>query len=353
MSVLLLKVTKTFCNPLWWMHECVCGINFIFEIEVLCSIACWLRSEPPLKVCINCISWMMTRCSEKHWGSFQRKLGWTTYNSWLAFWQSFKEFYWPNRDEKMYKKVWSDISVYNTINREEIGSSKSSLVHSVVYQRRLWTPNLFPVDGVVHRNIGSDFFVHLFVSLWSIKFFKIKENCLHHCHSHKSLTIGIEDEPQSYLYETFPFSSSSPLKRALKIIIDGFQYSIFFYRFFKTYRRSQWNKYFLWCDKKYFHSMMVWIAWEPPLYTPSTSHSRWTRNQRATSMIFGTSTQNTRMKKRKPQKQGLTGLDFEINVKNCQKMNKMLKIVKIDHLQWAAVQKRAWWEADFFTSFQW
>ena len=41
------KVTKPFCNPLWWMHECVCGINFIFAIEVLCSIACWLRSEPP------------------------------------------------------------------------------------------------------------------------------------------------------------------------------------------------------------------------------------------------------------------------------------------------------------------
>ena len=64
MSVLLLKVTKPFCNPLWWMQGCVCGINFIFEIEVLCSIACWVRSEPPLKVCINCISWMMTRCSE-------------------------------------------------------------------------------------------------------------------------------------------------------------------------------------------------------------------------------------------------------------------------------------------------
>ena len=77
--------------------------------------------------------------------------------------------------------------------------------------------------------------------------------------------------------------------------------------------------------KKYFHSMMVWIAWEPPLYTHSTSHSRWTRNQRATSMIFGTSTQNTWMKKRKPQKQGLTGLDFEINVKNCQKMSNNAK----------------------------
>ena len=32
-------------------------------------------------------------------------IGWTTYNSWLAFWQSFKGFYWPKRDEKMYKKV--------------------------------------------------------------------------------------------------------------------------------------------------------------------------------------------------------------------------------------------------------
>ena len=32
-------------------------------------------------------------------------------------------------------------------------------------------------------------------------------------------------------------------------------------------------------------------------------------------------------------KQGLTGLDFEISVKNCQKMSKMLKIVKIGHLQ--------------------
>ena len=32
-------------------------------------------------------------------------------------------------------------------------------------------------------------------------------------------------------------------------------------------------------------------------------------------------------------KTGLTGLDFEINVKNCQKRSKMLKIVKIGHLQ--------------------
>ena len=40
----LLKVIKPVCNPLWWMQERVCGINFIFEIQVLCSIACWLKS---------------------------------------------------------------------------------------------------------------------------------------------------------------------------------------------------------------------------------------------------------------------------------------------------------------------
>ena len=44
--------------------------------------------------------------------------------------------------------------------------------------------------------------------------------------------------------------------------------------------------------------------------------------------------------------------DFEINVKNCQKLSKMLKIVKIGHLQWAAVQKRAWWEVDFLHHFK-
>ena len=42
-------------------------------------------------------------------------------------------------------------------------------------------------------------------------------------------------------------------------------------------------------------------------------------------MIFGRSTQNTWMKKRKPQKQGLTGLDFEIHAKKCQKMSKNAK----------------------------
>ena len=42
-------------------------------------------------------------------------------------------------------------------------------------------------------------------------------------------------------------------------------------------------------------------------------------------MIFGKSMQNTWMKKRQPQKQGLTGLDLEINVKNSQKMGKNAK----------------------------
>ena len=61
-----------------------------------------------------------------------------------------------------------------------------------------------------------------------------KENCLHRCYSQiRSLTIGSEEEPQSYLHVTFPFSSSSPLKRALKIIIHGFQCSIFFYGFLR------------------------------------------------------------------------------------------------------------------------
>ena len=35
-----------------------------------------------------------------------------------------KDFIDQKRDEKMYKKVWSDFSVYNTINREEIRRSR-------------------------------------------------------------------------------------------------------------------------------------------------------------------------------------------------------------------------------------
>ena len=37
------------------------------------------------------------------------------------------------------------------------------------------SPDLCPVDGVVHRNIGPDFFVHLLSRFWSIKFFKTSE----------------------------------------------------------------------------------------------------------------------------------------------------------------------------------
>ena len=49
----------------------------------------------------------------------QCKIGWTTFNSWLAFWR-FKEFNDQKRDEKDVQRVWSDISVYNTINRAEM-----------------------------------------------------------------------------------------------------------------------------------------------------------------------------------------------------------------------------------------
>ena len=36
--VLSLKVSKAFCKQLWWMQERVCRMNFIFEIQRLCSI---------------------------------------------------------------------------------------------------------------------------------------------------------------------------------------------------------------------------------------------------------------------------------------------------------------------------
>ena len=41
--------------------------------------------------------------------------------------------------------------------RPTILDSHSDKVYSVPTTT---SPNLFPVDGVVHRNIGSDFFVH-------------------------------------------------------------------------------------------------------------------------------------------------------------------------------------------------
>ena len=62
---------------------------------------------------------------------------------------SFKGFYWPKARRKDVQKS-SDISVYNTINREE-------------------------VDGVVHRNIGT--FLYIFSSrFWSVKSFKTCQN---------------------------------------------------------------------------------------------------------------------------------------------------------------------------------
>ena len=49
--------------------------------------------------------------------------GWTTYNSWLAFW-SIKGFYWPKSETKtMYKKSESDVSVCYTINSADIRRS--------------------------------------------------------------------------------------------------------------------------------------------------------------------------------------------------------------------------------------
>ena len=56
-------------------------------------------------------------------------------------------------------------SVRQFVNRTfglVIDRQRSSNMYSVPTTA---SPNLFPVDGVVHWNIGSDFFVHLFVSL--------------------------------------------------------------------------------------------------------------------------------------------------------------------------------------------
>ena len=56
----------------------------------------------------------------------------------------------------------SDISVYNTINREKVRSSRSRRWYIILYNVPTTTsraPNLFPVDGVVHRNIGTVLYV--------------------------------------------------------------------------------------------------------------------------------------------------------------------------------------------------
>ena len=57
-----------------------------------------------------------------------------------------------------------------------------------MYQRQLLLKYICPVDGVVHRNIGSDFFVHLFVSLLVNKILikrKRPISSVDHCHPHR------------------------------------------------------------------------------------------------------------------------------------------------------------------------
>ena len=83
-----------------------------------------------------------------------------------------KDFTDQKRDEKMCKKS-SDISVYNTINREENRRSRRwyTILYTVYSVPTTTSPILFPVDGVVHRNIGT--FLYIFSSrFWSVKSFK-------------------------------------------------------------------------------------------------------------------------------------------------------------------------------------
>ena len=55
-----------------------------------------------------------------YYGCYIVSTGWTTNNSWLAFW-SFKGFYWRKSGTKTkYKKSESDISVCYTINRADM-----------------------------------------------------------------------------------------------------------------------------------------------------------------------------------------------------------------------------------------
>ena len=58
-------------------------------------------------------------------------IGWTTYNSWLAFWH-FKKINWPKARRKDVQKVWSDISLYYTINRaDRRRSCRWYTIHSI------------------------------------------------------------------------------------------------------------------------------------------------------------------------------------------------------------------------------
>ena len=79
--------------------------------------------------------WLSWNCSEKTQVFGFCITGWTTYNSWLAFW-SFKGFYWPKSETKtMYKKSESDISVCYTINRADRKGDGVVGTLYIVYQR--------------------------------------------------------------------------------------------------------------------------------------------------------------------------------------------------------------------------
>ena len=96
--------------------------------------------------------------------------GWTTYNSWLAFW-NFRGFYLPKkRDEKDVQKVW--IRYFSVLHHQQ-SRYKEKLSYSVPTTT---PPYICPVDGVhvAHRNIGFRLFVHRFrLAFWLIKSFEI------------------------------------------------------------------------------------------------------------------------------------------------------------------------------------
>ena len=76
-----------------------------------------------------------------------------------------KDFIDQKRDEKDVQKVWSDISVYYTINRADMRRSCRWYTIHIYSVPTTTSPHICPVDGVVHRNIGSDFLYIFFVSL--------------------------------------------------------------------------------------------------------------------------------------------------------------------------------------------
>ena len=84
-----------------------------------------------------------------------------------------KDFTDQKRDEKMYKKV----PIFRCTT-PSTGKRLGEVVVGTLYYNVPTTtsPNLFPVDGVVHRNIGT--FLYIFSSrLWSVKSFKTLSEC--------------------------------------------------------------------------------------------------------------------------------------------------------------------------------